>query len=106
MLDSVHALSTTTLDGRHVVINAVPGASSLAMYINDCVSLHRRYSVQELLRIHQNELELELLPGCSYNAQTQIEGSKRFAVAVRDIQKDEELFFEYGRYATGNNRRV
>jgi hypothetical protein len=96
-----YSIASSTLG--HKVITAMTGASkqnnmySLAMYINDCVSLDTTFSEDELFALQNEEFELPLLPGCTYNADAQRDGSKVFAVAIKDIKKDEEIFFPYGR---------
>jgi hypothetical protein len=78
-------------------ITPLPGANSIAMYSNDCVSLHDQYTTEELASIQRGDLKLPLLAGCAYNAEAQMDGSKVFIVAVQGIGKHEEIFISYGR---------
>ena len=93
-VQSDYGFSVATFEGRHMVVTAVPGAHSTAMYINDCVSTFAEYTQEEM---KQSALNLSLLPGCVYNAETQMDRSKAFVVSTRDIGPKEEIFISYGR---------
>lgn len=80
-----------------MAITAEHGAGSVAMYVNDCVSIGEPFSVEEVERIQRQEQELPLLPGCAYNSQAQRDGSKVFVVATQDISAGKEIFYAYGR---------
>jgi len=100
---SEYSFSIASAEIGQKVITAIPSVDSdrfmqrysLAMYINDCVSLHDNYTENDIDNILSGEMELPLLHGCSYNAVPQREGSKVFAVATVDIKRGEEIFFSY-----------
>ena len=94
---SDHAFGIKMHSGRHMGITASHGVDSVCMFINDCVDIHHGYTTEDLVKIQRHEQELPLLPGRAYNAEAHWDGSKVFVVTVRDISKDEEIFFAYGR---------
>ena len=97
---SEYSISIASVSLGQKVITALPVGDmhSLAMFINDCVSLNDRYTENDIILFQSGGRQLPLLPGCSYNADTRRDGDKVFVVAIKDIGTGEEIFFPYGRY--------
>ena len=97
MMATDQYISLSVPDKGRITILGVPEVESVCTFINDCVFFHRMYGEDELDRIERGEADVPLLPGFSHNARTLQFGAKMFVVSSRDIAKDEEIFYSYGR---------
>lgn len=87
----------TTPNGRIMKLISADDEYSVCTDINDCALIHGGYTEDDITSLARKEAVLPTIPGYSYNAVIQHEGTKVFIMALRKIAKDEEIFFAHGR---------